>query len=97
MKAMMEHRKSERFYYESSAMLEDARTGFKYNGLMCNYSNGGMYIESHYAPRPDRKIRITVDNLPLNSSPQTYMAEVKWRRLLNQDSAFEYGIGVRYF
>jgi len=97
MKAMMEHRKNERFYHESPVMIEDSRTGFKYNGLMQNYSNSGMYLESDYAPRPNRKLHITVDNLPLNSSPQTYMAQVKWRRLLNQDSAYDYGIGVQYF
>ena len=93
----MEQRKAERFYHESPVMLEDFRTGFKYNGLMQNYSNGGMYIETNYAPRPDRKIHITVDNLPLHSAPQTFMAEVKWRRLLNQSSAYAYGIGVQNF
>jgi hypothetical protein len=97
MKAMMEHRKNERFYHEAPVRLEDSRTGFKYNGLMHNYSNGGMYLESDYAPRPNRKLHITVDNLPINSSPQTYTAQVKWRRLLNQNSAYDYGIGVQYF
>ena len=96
MKAMMEHRKNERFHHESQVTIEDQRTGFKYAGLMQNYSRNGMYVESNYAPRPDRKLHITVDNLPLNSSPQTYIAEVKWRRLLNQHSAYDYGIGVQY-
>ena len=93
---MMEHRKSERFYHESPVILEDHRTGFKFNGLMQNYSQSGMYVQSDYAPRPDRKIKITVDNLPLSSSPQTFMAQVKWRRVLNQNSTYGYGIGVQY-
>ena len=97
MKAIIEHRKSERFSHESPVMLEDFRTGFKYKGVMCNYSNGGIYIESDYAPRPERKIRITVDNLPFNSSPQSYMAEVRWRRQLFANSAYAYGVGVKYF
>ena len=97
MKAMIEHRKSERFSHESPVMLEDFCTGFKYIGIMCNYSNGGMYIESDYAPRPERKIRIIVDNLPLNSSPQSYVAEIRWRRILYGNSVYTYGIGVKCF
>ena len=97
MKTMIEHRKSERFSHESPVMLEDFRTGFKYKGTMNNYSNGGMYVEADYAPRPERKMHITVDNLPLNSSPQSYMAEVRWRRKLDGNSAYAYGVGVKYF
>ena len=93
----MEQRNSERFFHECPVVIEDHRTGYKYNGLLQNYSSTGMYLQSDYAPRPDRKINITVDNLPFNSSPQTYAAHVKWRGLLNQNSAYTYGIGVQYF
>jgi hypothetical protein len=93
---MIEHRKSERFYHESPVVLEDHRTGFKFNGTMQNYSQSGMYFLSDYAPRPDRKINITVDHLPSNSAPQTFRAQIKWRRLLNHNSAYNYGIGVQY-
>ena len=97
MKANAEQRNSQRFYYEKPVMLEDERTGYNYDGTMRNYSESGMYLESDYAPRPSRKIRIKVNGLPNISSPRVYHAEVKWRRPVSPNpSPYSYGIGVRY-
>lgn len=97
MSPIPDQRNSERFSHEASVMLEDFRTGFVYMGTMYNFSANGMYFESDYAPRPDRKIRITVNELPGVSSPQVYIAEVQWRRPLSKNpSPYSFGIGVRY-
>jgi hypothetical protein len=97
MKAISELRNGERFYFERPVSVEDQRTGYRYDGTMLNYSKSGMYLETDYAPRPSRKIKIKVNNLPDFSSPRKYAAEVRWRQpLTTQTSAFSYGIGVKY-
>ena len=98
MKANSELRRSERFYFETPILLGDNRTGFHYNGTMFNHSQYGMYIETDYAPRPSRKIRIKVNNLPDAAAPNKYLAEVRWRQPLSKiASPYSYGIGVKYF
>ena len=98
MKANSEYRRSERFYFETPVLLEDNRTGFHYDGTMFNHSQHGMYIETDYAPRPSRKIRIKINNLPDTSAPKKYLAEVRWRQPLSKKaSTYSYGIGVKHF
>jgi hypothetical protein len=98
MKANSELRRGERFYFETPVLLEDNRTGFHYDGLLFNYSKSGMYLETDYAPRPSRKIRIKINNLPDTSAPKKYLAEVRWRQpLFDKKSSYSYGIGVKHF
>ena len=97
MKAISELRNGERFYLERPVSVEDNRTGYRYDGTMFNYSTGGMYLESDYAPRPGRKIRINVNKLKSLPSPRNYLAEVRWRQPNKiKASAYAYGIGVKY-
>ena len=98
MKAISEQRAGERFYLKAPVSVEDNRTGYRYDGTMFNYSKGGMYLESEYAPRPGRKIHIKVNKLPNFSSPRSYFSEVRWRRPLKKIKAspYTYGIGVKY-
>lgn len=98
MKANSEFRNGERFYFETPVLLEDNRTGYRYDGTMFNYSKSGMYLETDYAPRPSRKIKIKVSNLPNSPSPRSYLAKVRWRQpLVDKASSYSYGIGVKYF
>ena len=97
MKAISELRNGERFYFETPVLVEDKRTGYRYDGTMFNYSKSGMYLETDYAPRPSRKIRIKVNNLPDLPAPRKYAAEVRLRQPLTaKASAYSYGIGVKY-
>ena len=97
MKAISELRNGERFYSETPVSVEDNRTGYRYDGTMFNYSKSGMYLETDYAPRPSRKIKIKVNNLSDFPSPRKYAAEVRWRQpLMKQASAYSYGIGVKF-
>jgi hypothetical protein len=98
MMANSELRNGERFYFETPVLVEDNRTGYRYDGTMFNYSRGGMYLETDYAPRPSRKIRIKINNLPDTSAPKKYLAEVRWRQpLFDKKSSYSYGIGVKHF
>jgi len=92
-----EYRNSRRFHHQAMVMLEDGCTGYCYYGTMYNFGGDGMYIESDYAPRPDAKIQIRIDNLPFISAPHYYFAKVIWRKqLTDDDSSYPYGIGVKY-
>ncbi len=97
MNAFAYQRTSERFQSEAPVMVEDFRTGFYYKGTLYNYSMDGGYFESKYAPRPGKKIHIKVDGLPDVFTPHVYLAEVRWRKpLLENSSTYTYGVGIRY-
>ncbi len=97
MKAISELRNGERLYFETPVLVEDTRTGYRYDGTMFNHSKSGMYLETDYAPRPSRKIRIKVNDLSDSSSPRNYNAEVRWRQpLTKKASTYSYGIGVKF-
>ena len=97
MKASSELRNGERFYSEAPVLVEDYRTGYRYDGTMFNYSKSGMYLETDYALRPSRKIKIDINNLSNFPSPRSYFAEVRWRRPLpGKASSYSFGIGVKY-
>ena len=97
MTALAYQRNSERFEVENFVMLEDFRTGFYYNGVIYNYSADGVYLESDYAPRPGRKIRIKVDGSQDIFTTELFLAEIRWRRPLFDDtSGYQYGVGLKY-
>ena len=95
--AVAYQRASERFDLEAPIMIEDFRTGFKYNGVIYNYSADGVYLESDYAPRPGRKLRLHVDSARDIFRLQSYLAEVRWRRSLFENvSSHSFGFGLKY-
>ena len=95
--AVAHQRASERFELEAPVMIEDFITGFKYNGVICNYSADGVYLESGYAPRPGRKLRLHVNRARHIFTIPTYLAEVRWRRSLPEDTApYPFGFGLKY-
>lgn len=97
MNSNREYRNSRRFHHRATIMIEDGCTGYCYNGIMYNCSGNGMYFESDYAQQPGTKIQIRVDNMPFTSAPHYYFANVIWRRqLIDSDSIYLYGIGVKY-
>ena len=95
--AVAYQRASQRFSIEVPVILEDFRTGFYYNGMIYNYSTDGVYLESDYAPRPGRQIRLKVNESHNIFNTDPYLAIIRWRRTLYDDSAeYSYGIGVQY-
>jgi hypothetical protein len=97
MSALAHQRVSPRFEVKVPVMLEDFRTGFCYDGIICNYCAEGVYLESDYALRPGRKLRLKVDGVLDIFSAQTYFAEVRWRccRAANK-TRYPYGTGLKY-
>jgi hypothetical protein len=97
MTAVAYQRASERIEIQVIVTLEDFRTGFYYNGKIYNYSNDGLYLESDYAPRPGRQIRLKVNGSRDTFKPESYLAVIRWRRYLNNGSShYSFGIGMQY-
>jgi hypothetical protein len=95
--ALAYQRSSQRFEIQAPVMLEDFRTGFYYNGIIYNYSADGVYLQSAYAPRPGRKIRLKVEGASDIFTNELYLAEIRWRRPLPaENSDYSYGIGMKY-
>ena len=97
MTALAYQRSSQRFEVQVAVMLEDFSTGFFYNGIIYNYSADGVYLESDYAPRPGRRIRLKVDGAPDIFTDDLYLAEIRWRRpIAEKASTYSFGVGMQY-
>jgi PilZ domain len=95
--AVAEKRKYERIPLGAPIVLEDGRTGFKYKAKLCNYSAGGIYVQSEYALRPGRKLRIQTEMLSPDVPRCGSQARVRWReRLIGSSSTQLYGMGLQY-
>lgn len=87
-----------RFRHEAAIMFEHYPSGKYFEGKMFNYSRGGMYFESNFAPEIGTEIFIGVENSPYSSGHDVYRAKVIWqKRLKDAQSLFLHGIGVKYF
>jgi len=93
-----DHRADTRCCHETAIMFEHYGSGSYYEGKMYNYSRGGMYFESNFAPEIGTEIFIGVENSPYTSGHDVYRAKIVWHvKLKGTDSFFFHGIGVRYF
>lgn len=98
MESSPDQRGNSRFSYEAPIMFEHYSSGRYYEGKMLNYSRGGMYIESDFAPAVGSEIFIGIENSPHTSGHDVYRAKVIWKKnLTGSQSFFFYGIGVKYF
>jgi hypothetical protein len=92
-----EQRDAMRLKHKAIILLENFPAGSYYEAQMYNYSRGGMYFESDYAPLPGTEIYIGIEKSPYDSSPDMYRAQVRWRRELPpHNSKYTYGVGVKY-
>ena len=94
---MGEHRTKERVKHKAKILLDNFLNNCCYEAKMLNYSAGGMYFESDYAPLPGSEVSIGIKHSPYDSGPDIYRAQVRWRTTLPQDSKYAYGVGVRYY
>jgi hypothetical protein len=92
-----EQRDAIRMKRKADILLENFPTGAYYKAKMYNYSRGGMYFESDYAPLPGSEIYIGIENSPYDYGPDMYRAQVRWRcQLPAANSGYAYGVGVKY-
>ena len=98
MESKPDQRDFARFRHEASIMFENYPSSRYYEGMMFNYSRGGMYFESDYAPKVGAEIFIGVENSPHTAGHNVYRAKVIWKKeLADRQSFFFYGLGVKYF
>jgi hypothetical protein len=97
MPSTAEQRDTTRVKHKASILLENFPSGAHYEAKMYNYSRGGMYFESDYAPLPGTEIHIGIEKSPYDLGPDMYRAKVRWRRQLpGQESKYAFGVGVKY-
>jgi len=78
-------------------MFEHYASGRYFEGRMFNYSRGGMYFESDFAPKVGTEIFIGVENSPYTAGHDVYRAKVIWKKeLADRQSFFLYGVGVKF-
>jgi len=98
MELSRDQRADARFRHEAAIMFENYPSGTYYDGKMFNYSRGGMYFESNFAPEIGTEIFIGVENSPYTAGHDVYRAKVIWQiRLKDAQSLFFHGVGVKYF
>ena len=98
MESSPDQRADKRFRHEASIMYEHYPSGRYHEGRMFNYSRGGMYFESNFAPEIGAEVFIGIENSPHTAGHDVYRAKVIWHvRLNDPNSLFFHGIGVKYF
>jgi hypothetical protein len=86
-----------RYKHRAKILLEACFSGAYYQAKMFNYSSGGLYFESDYAPLPGTDIFISIENSPYDFGADVYRAQVRWRtELSKKKSKYSFGVGVRY-
>jgi hypothetical protein len=92
-----EQRDTTRIKHKARILLENLPSGAHYKAKMYNYSRGGLYFESDFAPLPGTEIYIGIEISPYDLGPDLYRAKVRWRKELSgQDSKYTFGVGVKY-
>lgn len=97
MTATTDLRTKERVKHKARILLDNYLSNCCYEARMVNYSSGGMYFESDYAPLPGSEVSIGIGKSPYTTGADIYRAQVRWRKTLPQNSKYAYGVGVRYY
>ena len=92
-----EQRDATRVKHKATILIENLSAGTHYPAKMYNYSRGGMYFESDFAPLPGTDMVIGIERSPYDDSPDIYRVQVRWRReLAAPNSRYTFGVGVKY-
>lgn len=87
-----------RHRHKAAIMYEHYRSGRYFEGQMLNYSRGGMYFESDFAPQIGTEIFIGIENSPYTSGHDVYRAKVIWHvKLADPMALCSHGVGVKYY
>lgn len=97
MASSSKNKRAKRFSLKAPIMVEDRRTGYRFDATLHNYSDQGLYFEADYALRPERKVRIKAENPEIVSKLRSHKGIVKWRKpLSSENSPHQYGTGIKY-
>jgi hypothetical protein len=92
-----DQRTTERFHGEAPVVIENCRTGEKYDGSMYNYSRGGMYVELDHPLKPGSEVRILIENAKETTQSERSQAETVWcKEIPGAVVLYDFGIGLRY-
>jgi uncharacterized protein (TIGR02266 family) len=86
-------RKHERLPFEINVTIVSEHNFFA--GLSLNISEGGLFVATHHSHKVGTRLEIKL-LLPGDDDPITMMTEVRWVRLLNEDSDQGPGLGLKF-
>ena len=90
-------RNNERIKHKTDILFENYFSKTHHKAKMYNYSIGGMYFETDYAPLPGTEIYIGIRNSPYDSGADLYHARIRWRKqLTSMTSNRHFGVGVQF-
>ena len=90
-------RKSRRYWYKTTVILEDTKSGAMSYAQTKDFSCDGLLLESEVAFRPGTRINIKFDSPPFKSTLKIYKSTVRWcRERMGEDSVHCYGIGIKF-
>lgn len=85
--------------FEAPVLLAEEDSNFYRESCLWNFSKNGMYFETSEPFSPDSLLRIRmVDYSPEGCGPeafQWYLANVQWRRAIQRDGQYLYGMGAK--
>ena len=97
MSTVIDLRNNERIKHKTDISFENYFSGAQHKAKMYNYSVGGMYFETDYAPLPGTEIFIGIKNSPYDSAPDVYHARIRWRKQLKSAApSRHFGVGVQF-
>ena len=95
--SIKDQRSTERYTCEAPVVIEDCRTGQKFDGSMYNYSRGGMYVELDHPLNPGSEVRILIENAKNTTQCESCQAKTIWcKEIPGAVVLYDYGIGLGY-
>lgn len=93
-----DYRKSRRYKYKATAIIEDSSTGNLLYAQMQNISKGGMYLETNIALKRGNKIQIKFHKAFTFTKSRIFPSTVRWCKELfdNEGNNYGYGLGVKF-
>ena len=94
----MDFRKSKRYNYTATGLLEDIGKRNLIYAEMKNYSHDGMYFETETAIKPEATVKIMMDNPVERFHIRDFRATVRWCNELfgEMGSKNLFGMGVKF-
>jgi hypothetical protein len=96
--AGVEYRKTARYKYKATAMLEERGSGRLVYAQMQNISNGGMYFETNAALKRGAMLTIKFDKPLSFARKKIFPSTVIWCKGLEDDEGYidSFGLGVKF-
>lgn len=94
----IDYRKSTRYKYQATAILENPISGISTYAQMQNISKGEIYLVTNSALKKGEYIRIKFNEPPPFTKARMFRSTVSWCKAITDDEgyAYAYGLGMKF-